>query len=547
MRYLPNITPIPKYKLQELDISACPSVNDSTINELVKTNPRISSFHFTQNTRFYMPTFRSLLDFNLILKLNLSNCVLVDDRCLGYIAQLSKLQVLSISGCYSVSDFGIEYLSGNVPLEYFDMSGCARVTDRGVLFLNKMDTLRVLDISFLYTLSDKSVESLSSLKHLQHCYIVGCNDINNACMQDSNTRYYFEDTPDHSFTSRAYGRSSSALLMEQYGVNQSQQNNTLLDMFDFGLQLTILSYLPHNDLNNMCLVSRHFYILASTPSLYQKFTIYQRVNDWKLQKWILSGSFVRFVETRSLHLEYQDSISTQGITQLFELFPHVKHLAFITTKQMDLPVLKQLDSLKIQSINGISISRTLSSLTLYGVRRYSGGLRNLPKMLFEIPTLVEFCFQNCEGDLNDFPKPANELISPIEKLSFDNSLIFGVNNYKENLPNVMILSLKHSVNVFRYINLDLPNIQEIHLLGETGDEVVTLGEPWKNGKNKTIRIEKQSTGSAFAEIVRRSNVDTKKINVIVAEKQVTCDFEEEVADNASDNESSKDKRKCTVQ
>jgi hypothetical protein len=367
-------------------------------------------------------------------------------------------------------------------------------------------------------------------------------------MQDSNTRYYFEDAPDHSFTSRAYGRSSSALLMEQYGVNQPQQTNTLIDMFDFGVQLTILSYLPHNDLNNMCLVSRYFYVLASTPSLYQKFTIYLRVNDWKLQEWILSGSFVRFAETRSLHLKYQDSISTQGITQLFELLPHVKHLAFITTKQMDLPVLKQLDSLKMQSINGISISKTLRSLTLYGVVRYSVVLRDLPKMLFQIPTLVEFCFQNCEGDLNDFPKPAKELISPIEKLSFDNSIIIGFKIYKENLPNVTILSLKHNVKVFKHINLDLPNIQEIHLLGETGEEVVTLGEPWKNGKNKTVRIKKQSTASKFAEIVRRSNVDTKKINVFVAEKQVAHAFEEEVADNASDTESSKgDKHKCIVQ
>jgi len=150
-----SLTPIggPELKqlqLQYLDLTDCPSVQDSDLKLIVQSCPHISYLYLrrclqiTDSGLKYLPSFCSGLR-----ELSVSDCTNVTDFGLYELAKLGPiLRYLSVAKCEQVSDAGLKLVVRRCyKLRYLNVRGCEAVSDEAILVLARSCTrLRALDI-----------------------------------------------------------------------------------------------------------------------------------------------------------------------------------------------------------------------------------------------------------------------------------------------------------------------------------------------------------------------------------------------------------------
>ncbi|XP_038561335.1 F-box/LRR-repeat protein 2 isoform X3 [Micropterus salmoides] len=144
-------------RLQELDLSACPKLTDSSITQVV----RYPDLH----------------------RLSLSMLPEITDASLASVAwHCRSLTSLALSHCPGISDHGVAQAAPYLHrLQHFYLSCCTNITDRSLfLLLQHCKRLRTLDISRCKNISLTTVDLLQSqLPFLEnvHCKYIGGSDL----------------------------------------------------------------------------------------------------------------------------------------------------------------------------------------------------------------------------------------------------------------------------------------------------------------------------------------------------------------------------------
>lgn len=141
-------------RLQELDLSACPKLTDSSITQVV----RYPDLH----------------------RLSLSMLPEITDASLASVAwHCRSLTSLALSHCPGISDHGVAQAAPYLHrLQHFYLSCCTNITDRSLfLLLQHCKRLRTLDISRCKNISLTTVDLLQSqlpfLENVHYKYIGG--------------------------------------------------------------------------------------------------------------------------------------------------------------------------------------------------------------------------------------------------------------------------------------------------------------------------------------------------------------------------------------
>jgi hypothetical protein len=499
LRYLPRITSIPNMStFHTLDLTGCKIVSDDLIQQLISKTPDVTSLLLAQSSRFTIQGLRHLLDFKNIMHLDVSNCALIDDRGVGYIAQMNQLKCLSLSGCYAISDMGLNMLCGNVDLISLDVSECGRISDHGITKLMKMTTLENLDASYLDMITNNTIQVLSSHPNLRHCYVVGCSMINSMAIPESHVKFYMSDSDTLSFISRSLGRDNSMNLMLTHGPKMHYENPTLFDEFDYGTILHIFSYLSFKSVCTWCLVSRKWYTIASNPTLYTKFPLTKIMSDWKIQDWLVSGMFYRYSLISMLNLTYVESNSTSGITELFDSLPELNELSYsgdhnvLENKHM-LDRLQTLHLVKMKhGLPNLSLAKQLS--TLYMEKTSISRGETMAMILFDIPTLRKLYFVESFLSFDEI-ETSKHVVSSIELLSFRRMrYCYGLENVVTRLENVTHLEVEatESIKPYLFLNMDLPNLQQVDFLGHDYPFSILVEQyrgAWQRGTITKVRAQ----------------------------------------------------------
>ncbi|XP_034066537.1 F-box/LRR-repeat protein 14 isoform X1 [Gymnodraco acuticeps] len=143
-------------RLQELDLSACPKLTDSSITQVLR-----------------YPDLR---------RLSLSMLPEITDASLASVAwHCRSLTSLALSHCPGISDRGVAQAAPYLHrLQHLCLSGCSNITDRSLfLLLQHCDRLQTLDISRCKNISPTTVDLLQSrlpfLENVHHKFIGGAD------------------------------------------------------------------------------------------------------------------------------------------------------------------------------------------------------------------------------------------------------------------------------------------------------------------------------------------------------------------------------------
>ncbi|KAJ4785891.1 F-box/LRR-repeat protein 3 [Rhynchospora pubera] len=165
--------------LQSLDLSSCPSLDDSALSLSIPCPNNLLSVSLSRATGV---TWRGLEVLASVCPrieaIDISHCVGFGDREAAAVAKACWLKELRIDKCLNVTDVGLAKVAvGCSRLEKLGIKWCFEISEIGIdLLVKKCLELRELDISYL-KVGNESLRSIASLSKLEDLALVGCEYI----------------------------------------------------------------------------------------------------------------------------------------------------------------------------------------------------------------------------------------------------------------------------------------------------------------------------------------------------------------------------------
>ncbi|KAL2629683.1 hypothetical protein R1flu_014369 [Riccia fluitans] len=175
--------------VEELDLSRCAQVDDETLESIGNlTGNNLRSLNLTHSGKFSENGLLSLVKLCPSLQLlDLSYCSQIGDLCMVAIAQLAKLETLSLFNCRNITDAGLGCIAaGCKNLRYLNLRWCLGVSDTGIsLISNNCKQLETVDLSFT-EVTAQGLASIAVLQNLKNLFLDSCSGVDDAglaCLQ----------------------------------------------------------------------------------------------------------------------------------------------------------------------------------------------------------------------------------------------------------------------------------------------------------------------------------------------------------------------------
>ncbi|GLT79030.1 hypothetical protein SLA2020_505410 [Shorea laevis] len=190
VEFLPGL--LRKYtRLQSLDLSVCPRIDDGTVSMLLprhgsgSESDSLSCGGWARGLKCLVLSRATGLGFfglealvhvcPLLESVDVSYCSGFGDREAAALSHAAGLRVLKMGKCLNLSDVGLAKIAVRCErLECLSLKWCMEITDLGIgLLCKKCVDLKSLDISYL-KVRNESLRSIASLKKLEVLAMVGC-------------------------------------------------------------------------------------------------------------------------------------------------------------------------------------------------------------------------------------------------------------------------------------------------------------------------------------------------------------------------------------
>lgn len=110
-------------KIQYFQVSGCPWMDDAALANLKEVLFEIKGLDLGSDSEIGFRGFAELKFFKSLLKLNLENCIQIDDTILNLIIQATpRLQELNLKGCVNISTSGLQNVLNYTQLQKLDLS-----------------------------------------------------------------------------------------------------------------------------------------------------------------------------------------------------------------------------------------------------------------------------------------------------------------------------------------------------------------------------------------------------------------------------------------
>ncbi|EGG24811.1 hypothetical protein DFA_03056 [Cavenderia fasciculata] len=193
--------------LDKIDLSMCPQLEESSIQNLIIQCPKLISVNLSENPNITQNTLTIINDLTNLLHLKLDSCPkLIDDGSLTFsnleklqtlsiqklqishqsflnmTTVLSKLTYISLKQCYHLNELSFTGLNLLTQLEYLDLSNNSRVLDGTMISIcNHLKNLKHLDLTLCIRLTTKSFLQIGKhLQSLETLILSGCANLNDA-------------------------------------------------------------------------------------------------------------------------------------------------------------------------------------------------------------------------------------------------------------------------------------------------------------------------------------------------------------------------------
>lgn len=159
LKYISNLE-----KLEKLYLKCCSDVTSKGFSYLT-TIKNLKWLDFYKNFFMAGHAFNEIKSLTQLTHLGLNDIYLLDDKVLLSIAQLKKLEFLSLQCCSEITDLGVKYISSLPLLKILDLGFC-KLTDSSIQYLRLLPQLRELYVDNCKKITAKKFEELEKNKDL---------------------------------------------------------------------------------------------------------------------------------------------------------------------------------------------------------------------------------------------------------------------------------------------------------------------------------------------------------------------------------------------
>ncbi len=156
-------------------------IDNARLAENVRNFPHLKNLKLAFCRKINGAGLAPLADLHDLEILDLSNCEMISDAGLPYLAQLSKLQCLNLSFCPRIRGIGLNYLANLHELKELNLENCFQASDGDLAFLANLKKLQKLNLSECEKLTNACLRYLSNLHELQELDLTAINIGSGGC------------------------------------------------------------------------------------------------------------------------------------------------------------------------------------------------------------------------------------------------------------------------------------------------------------------------------------------------------------------------------